>query len=536
MSLSPPLPSHQSRYVARWWPAAIVFLQFFLYSAIQAPVPAVNEPHYLGKAKHLWDPAWAEGDFFLESSNPHLFFYLSIGWLTRFFSLEATAWISRIVAYGFLAVGWTLLARRIAGSGLAAVLSAATFLLLASIGNFSGEWLVGGVEGKVFSYALLLAGIALWIDRRVNLAAICLGTAVSFHPVVGAWGILCVAIAEWGQHFLQSDPTEPGRISLKQCATPFSLLLLTALPGLLPALLSLGGSSPAETVRANYIQVFIRLAHHLDPTTFGAKRFIAYFAMLAAWLGIWKFSRARRSPAGLHPDSTIDRRTQDWFRLFILSTVAIAVVGVAIGWHSGSAWNMPLRNLRTTLLKFYPFRLADIFVPLALSLATAKLLASPSAEPPRLRLRMLAIIAAAILIFAVAISIPQPSRNPSRMTPQRFAAWTDVAQWLQKTTPPNTLLVTPTRQWGFRWYSGRALFVDYKDAPQDTAGLLEWERRLDLVRNWWQTPPIGSFSESDLMRLGEQTNAHYLVTLASPLRFNSKPLYDNGTYRVYALR
>lgn len=52
----------------------LIFLGFLAYSLIQMPVPAPNEPHYLVKAKHFWNPEWCKGDLFLESSNPHLFF------------------------------------------------------------------------------------------------------------------------------------------------------------------------------------------------------------------------------------------------------------------------------------------------------------------------------------------------------------------------------------------------------------------------------------------------------------------------------
>ena len=58
----------------------LVFLSFFIFSAVRAPVPAVNEPHYLSKAKHYWNPNWCRGDFFLESSNTHLVFYQTFGW------------------------------------------------------------------------------------------------------------------------------------------------------------------------------------------------------------------------------------------------------------------------------------------------------------------------------------------------------------------------------------------------------------------------------------------------------------------------
>ena len=48
---------------------ALIFALFFIHGA--APVPEVNEPHYLAKAKHYWNPDWCSRDFFLQSADAH---------------------------------------------------------------------------------------------------------------------------------------------------------------------------------------------------------------------------------------------------------------------------------------------------------------------------------------------------------------------------------------------------------------------------------------------------------------------------------
>lgn len=174
MSPSPPQSQSRSRFFDWCGPAAIVFLELLIYSAVQAPVPGVNEPQYLGKAAHYWDASWAAGDRFLDSSNPHLVFYFTVGWLTRFLPLAATAWIARVAGYGLLAIGWTALASAITRSWWAAATSAAFFLLCGSVGNLSGEWLVGGIEGKTFAYGLLFLAISLWLKERLSASALCL--------------------------------------------------------------------------------------------------------------------------------------------------------------------------------------------------------------------------------------------------------------------------------------------------------------------------------------------------------------------------
>jgi hypothetical protein len=525
MSQSPPSLS-RSKLVGWCGPAAIVFLELMIYSAVQAPVPGVNEPQYLGKAAHFWDPSWAASDRFLESSNPHLVFYVAVGWLTTFLSLEATAWIARVAGYGLLAAGWTALASALTPSRWAAVISTALFLLCGSIGNLSGEWLVGGIEGKVFSYGLLFFAIACWLTERLLVSALCLGLAISFHPIVGVWGLICIVGADVSATFLfRKDAPRCSAMLLRSAA----VLLLSALPGIVPAAATLGGASSKDAAIANYIQVFWRLRHHLDPTTFSLGRYAGYVAMFVAWLCVFLLMMRRQRVRGRAGNDS--HRSDVRWLLFVSLAVLIAAIGVGIGWHGNSAWHMPLRNVRTALLKFYPFRLADVFVPLALSLLIARL----TVERWRLPLRGVA-IAGGIAAFVVAVAIPLPDRNPSRLPPERLTAWKDVAAWAEQHTPGGTVFVTPSRHWGFKWFAQRAEYVNFKDSPQDTAGLLEWKRRLDVLREWWASSDDGRYSQVDLERLGRETGAAYLITYAYPGRFGATPLYENEFYRVYALQ
>lgn len=174
---------------------AIVLFAFALYGTWRSPVPGVNEPHYLGKARHFWNPAWCAGDLFLESSNPHWVFYATFGALTKFLSLEQTAWAGRALVWLALAGGWVALAGRIVPGARGAVWSAAFFLALSATGNLSGEWLIGGVEAKGFAYAALFTSLAFACGGRVRWGAVWCGAAVSFHPVVGVWGALALVFA-----------------------------------------------------------------------------------------------------------------------------------------------------------------------------------------------------------------------------------------------------------------------------------------------------------------------------------------------------
>ncbi len=159
--------------------ATLIALSFFTYGALRAPVPAVNEPHYLAKAKHYWNPEWCASDFFLESSNAHLVFYQTFGLPTFWLSLEECAWLGRAVAAIILAVGWTRLIFVMLPNRFAPLWVAWGFLLLQACGNLSGEWIAGGIESKVPAYGFLFWSLSYLLERSWNRAALMAGLAIS---------------------------------------------------------------------------------------------------------------------------------------------------------------------------------------------------------------------------------------------------------------------------------------------------------------------------------------------------------------------
>ena len=66
----------------------------------------MNEPNYLCKAVHYWNPAWAPHDFFLQTADTHWVFYFTFGWLSRWLQPTALAWLGRLLTWGLLAWAW----------------------------------------------------------------------------------------------------------------------------------------------------------------------------------------------------------------------------------------------------------------------------------------------------------------------------------------------------------------------------------------------------------------------------------------------
>ena len=126
-----------------------MFTLFAVFAAWRSPVPGVNEPHYLCKAKHFWDSGWCARDLFLSSANAHWTFYATVGSLTRVLSLEQVAWIGRILVSGGLGLAWVRLASLFVKNPLSLLGSACFFLALGDRQSV-GRVAAGGRRGQGF--------------------------------------------------------------------------------------------------------------------------------------------------------------------------------------------------------------------------------------------------------------------------------------------------------------------------------------------------------------------------------------------------
>ncbi|MFO0919481.1 MAG: DUF6798 domain-containing protein [Planctomycetaceae bacterium] len=505
-------PGADSR--ALWLVFFALWLTLLFDSAITAAVPAANEPHYLGKAKHFWDPSWCAGDLLLESSNAHAVFYFVMGSWAKWLSLPQLAWFGRTLGYGLLAWGWL---RCHAALGLVrwqSWWSLLIFLALASWGNLSGEWLVGGIEGKVFSYAFLMMAFADWQCGRASLAGLWAGLAISFHPIAGGWAVLAGGLAagwEW-----RND-----RQSWRSMVGPMSLLIVAALPGLIPALQLIFTNDPTEVRRAaTYLQVYYRLAHHLDPMTFSWRGWLGYAALLI-------FALLSRSFWRSLPEDRL------WIRLLCWSGV-FAAAGLLAGWGPRPAPNMAYYSERAQLLKFYPFRLLDVLLPLTVSMVVAGFMAHTVTwmTPPRRRTNQIIIGSILLTIFFGGQMFRRALQSPSVFDSPE---WLDVCHWVRDHASTTALVQSPTNNPDFKWRAQRAEYVTIKDVPQDSRSIVEWNRRLLFLGKWYQDHYAdGLYDNAEVRALRDETGiTHILTERLGP--FELAPCYTNGRFRVYDL-
>lgn len=522
---------------SRLTPQAILLIaliggSFAADSFLRFPIPGTNEPHYLCKAKHYWNPEWGAGDFFLESSNAHTVFYQVVGCFTQWLTLFQTAVLARLTAFLLLAIGWYRLFRVLTPGIWSPLIAAWIYLGIVAIGNFSGEWIIGGVESKVFAYGFLFLAVANACEQRWNRSGIYAGLTISWHPVVGVWMLLCGLFSLLCLGWLERK--NPSRITIKQTIArgllPMGLLTLFALPGLIPAISLLLHSDSRNSFAANYIQVFYRIKHHLDPMDFHAFGYLFYAGLLALWFFLWRKSA-----------STFPNR---FFQGFLLGTLGLACVGFLLGVGPRPASEMPYYAFRMSLLKFYPFRLFDALLPIAVTVVLVNAAyrylfvrrdSSEPLPPTTLSSRKTMVTLIGLSIFTAVLVSAWRFPPVHKMSPGQRQDWVDACLWINEHVPQSSLFLTPAHTSDFKWFAQRPEYVTVKDCPQDASGIVEWNRRLKYLRKWGQEYYNEGFDDPALQTLKENTNiTHLLVKRLGPFK-TLEPIYQNQTYKIYEL-
>jgi hypothetical protein len=518
---------------------AAVFASFVISSIARYPIPGPNEPHYLCKAKHYWDPGWCARDIFLDSSNAHLVFFKIVGLLTRWFSLDTAAIIGRLIGLAIFAAGWTLLVHTLVPGRWPPLWAAWIFLTISAFaGNLSGEWLIGGIEAKVIAYGLLFAAMACCVDgieslhgRSLLAAGILVGIAISFHPVVGIWGAGCAVFASIVAWFFGARRAErPTRSASiwRWAVASIGVAAILAVPGIVAGIRATEGSS----FEADYIQVYYRLAHHLDPLHFASDAWVIYGAFAAVWL-IGRYVMARRS-------------AESWFLWFVVGSVLIACCGLLVGWRHGPPENLKNYSLpwlldvplRWKFLKLYPFRLVDAMLPIAVAITVAGLMRRWCEYVCRWHgVTRKAAVAAMWLACGIPALVtvlhPADDARPT-FDSNELADWRDVCRWTLANTPEDAIILTPVQEsWAFKWYAQRAEFVSFKDCPQDGPGILEWNNRLIFLREWSEAALPKGYSRAEVDALRRRGITYIIARRLGPFTF--EPIYANDTFRVYRL-
>ena len=526
---------------------ACIFAVFFLDGAVLPP--DVNEPYYLGKALHLWNPQWAAGDFFLQTADTHKVFFWTCGWLGLWLSLPAMAWTIRLVTWTLLAWSWRRLSAVVAPQPWFSVLSAALFVFLLRRYHLAGEWVIGGAEAKPLAFVLVFLGLEALLSNRWNRAWLLLGGASAVHVLAGGWTAITAGLT-----WLMRPADRPP---LRAMLATLVLALVMSLPGLIPSLSLNRNLEPEVQQKANEIYVYHRLKHHLDPLAIPGSFVLRFGGLVGVWfLLIWQYRHGRRMVAAGHvvrDEEGEDLEEVAWeapspvsrLQSFVNASLLIAAVGGLLGLLEYYDLELAL-----ALLRFYWFRMSDVAVPLGVALLGCAILIDLLQHRARLGMVWLTGVTVAVMLH-LGVQAYQHTWNAATLADQyqrealvpQHEAWRDVCDWIAGSgqIPPDARFLTPVMSQTFKWYTGRAEVVNWKEIPQDGQSLVEWWRRVKDVcgrgpnapDEYWEYS-LAELGAEKVRSLGEKYEASHVLTFCVP-PLPLEVLYRNEAYAVYRL-
>ncbi len=514
---APPRPNRAQAVIE----IVLIWFVFAIHAGWLPPDP--NEPHYLSKAKHYWNPSWCANDFFLESDDTHLVFYVAAGWLTKLMPLDEVAWCGRLVTWGLMAWGWRRLSWSVVPQRGWAVLSAALFVALNEHFQMAGEWVVGGFEAKGFAYALVFFALAEVVQNRWNRAWLMLGAASAFHVLVGGWSAIAASVA-W---FLSGKDRPP----LRAMAPAMVVGAILALPGVLPALALSHRVDPAVQGEANRLYVFQRLPHHLTPMGMKTVFIERHALLLCVFVMLCAFT----------PRDELQRR----LRGFVIGAIAISLAGFAI--------SLIFAHDPTTaagLLRFYWFRLSDAVLPMGVALVgvTAMTICRADRSVCSRVCQAAAIglvawhLGSMLLVHLTALNGAEVPRADAPGKVWDYHDWRVACQWISDHTPDDALFLTPRSSQTFKWYANRSEVVTWKDIPQNADQLVDWWHRMRDVfgtgalppeKQWYNT--VADRGTEEVRQLAEKYDADYVLTSSEP-RLELERVYENRSYALYKVK
>ncbi len=546
---------------------AVVSLIFFLLSS--SPAPDVNEAHYWTKAKHFWDPGFCPSDSFLNSADAHWSFYLTLGQLTRWLPLESATWVGRWIIWSAMAVGWCSLARCFVGRSSGVWLTAALMVLTTRWCHLSGEWVVGGAEAKGLAFSAVFLALAAACRGRWGTAFLAGGIGAGFHVLVGGWTVLCLIAVAGYRWCLVERPSPTTANHFVHVAGGLVVGGLFSLAGLLPAL-ALSTASPQDiNEAANTIYVLHRLPHHLVFWAFQPIQIVAFSSLLVLWL-ITLAQIPTKSLSQKGADPLEARRFSNLFpglggedqtplgigsksnslsstSLSVATTTLIQLVHAALGLAAiglglslmvlfDDRWD----QVAIGLLRYYWFRTADVFLPIGVVLIgyrwvlnheNASDLHLHRASSPRswlesphrsgaILLMLLCLAWEGGRVFRNTVVDPRPNADKASLPSDRDRArtlaiyqhWRNVCHWIQTHTAHDALFLTPRSQQTFKWYGQRSEVVNWKDIPQDSRGLLDWQQRvLDCAPIWNSDYGVAVQDPVAIHELAQKYEVDYLL-------------------------
>lgn len=423
----------------------IMVLFFFKFHIVD------NEMDVLPYARAFYNPNWLQTDWYLHLHIPYRFlFSYPVGWGVETFGWVPTMVVGRLISYLTIAIAFwkvrkCLFPKHPFSTYLVLIL---LYILLFRFGMGPGEWIVGGLDTKVFAYAFVILSFTQLLNNRLTASLAFGGLALSFHLLVGGYHLICLLP-------LVLIKMSSGTWTIQTLIKSAFFFAVAGGVGLYAVADQLLFGPEYDSIPAWAFYVERRVDHHVLPSQFPL-----------LWWILMLFFTVLNITLDLRAKSDLIKN----IAVYNVGTVALAAVGLII-WVWGE----------THLLRFYFFRFSDGLLPFFSIMAAALFLFEKKTITLPLKVGLKNLwgpILIAILIVPAAYQFIEQSRWNADEFLWAKSADREMAEWIKQNTPTDRVFLTHTSQKYWYMHFERPVFATYKNAPQSAPDIDEWVNRL----------------------------------------------------------
>jgi hypothetical protein len=364
-------------------------------------------------------------------------------------------------------------------------------------GGLAGQRILGAVFQPSSFGVFLILSIYLFLEKRIILALVAIGVAVTFHPtylLTSAILVFSYLVSEYRENKIFSEVLKLGFFALI-IVTPISIYVFG----------SFGLATSLANSRAQEILVNYRIPHH---------------AMISEWFNITSLIQV-----GLIFLAVYLIRNSRLFMIIafgVTSAIILTIIQILISSNA--------------LALLFPWRISAILLPIAIVIILAfivfKISTRYSSQLEKNQrwviLFNLVIIGALLIIGAVRFSLDLGRRS---LSPEYL-----LFEPIKEQGSEDDVYLIPLKMQDFRLATGKSAYIDFKSIPYQDSEVLEWYRRNQVAGRFYSERKVDC---SWFDQMSEKEEISHIVFEKGGRVFNCDSFvlwYEDANYLVYRKR
>lgn len=463
-------------------------------------------------ARSVYNGEWLNNDWYLNLKIPYRFlFSYPVGYFSDKFGFLETIYAGRIISYVFFAISINRLINTIRApkSFIYYNLALIVFFSFFGLGSGAGEWMVGGLDTKVFAYGFILLSISYFIEKDLKKCLAFSGLALSLHLLIGFYNILSFIPLILIYHKHSSKPISEIIKLLPFFIIPSSIGLYGIITQLTPV------NDSISNIGWD-IYVNIRVPHHTIPSLFSKKTWL--FLILFSITNVLILLNTKIFKLKL-------------ISIYALATVTINIVGLIVFFIYGNSH----------LLKYYFFRFSDVMLPLITTISITYYF-SEKIKMYSIKTRNIIHSSTIIVVLMFYILSVEQLYSELKSNSNTESYDLDLITWVKNNTDSNdSFIINPNLEMFYINYE-RPIFVSWKHSPQNNNDIIEWYNRLKLLNGGSDFTTLDNvtynypnLSENQILSIQQSYKNIKYIIMPKPKTLNFPILHQTSKNTLYEI-